>query len=274
MKTSHYGVLSILVLSLVIGIACIRIPVTPPAVQPVTPPVTPPVVQPITPPAQTPNIVAGAGLPDLIITDAWLDGCTINYKIKNIGNVDAPTSTTLLYVDNLAPPMGSTSFVNAMKPGEEKTLTFSNYQWVGCSTTLASNPQSGGLGFTPNVGKGYVTYLVSHAAKVCANAKDPIAEADTNNDCITRVFGPVMNFDLLPLTPYVTWKNSAGDVPDFGSESNPNGGFIKQSDGSLEMIPVQVPQGWTQGTWGYRYMDTLTNTYRWLLYNFRPIPIL
>ena len=141
MKTGHYCVLIILVLSLVIGIACIRIPVTPPAVQPVTPPVTPPVVQPITPPAQTPNIVAGAGVPDLIITDAWLEGCMINYKVKNIGNVDAPPSTSLLSVDNLSPPMGSTSFVDVMKPGEERTLAFSNYQWIGCSTTVASSPK-------------------------------------------------------------------------------------------------------------------------------------
>ncbi len=69
-----------------------------------------------------------------------------------------------------------------------------------------------------------------------------------------------MNYNLLPLAHLASWKNSAGDVPDFGSESNPKGGFIKQGDGSLEMIPEQVPQGWTQGYWGYFYTDQQTNT--------------
>jgi hypothetical protein len=263
MKTGHYWVLVILVLSLVVGIACVRI-IQSPASPPATPPAVPPVVQQVTPPVQTPNIVAGAGLPDLTITDAWLDGCTIYYKIKNIGTVDAPTSTSLLYVDNRTPTMGDSSTVDVMKPGQESTLSFSNYQWIGCESGAITNTtqNAGGLGFTENIGKGYVTYLASHAVKVCANTQDPIAEADTTNNCIVKIVGPVMSYDLLPLAQYATWMNSAGDVPDFGSESNPNGGFIKQGDGSLEMIPVQVPQGWTQGYFGYRYMDKLTNTYQ------------
>ena len=260
MKTGHYCALFILVLSLVAGIACVRIqtPETPAAIQPVAPSA----IQPVTPPVQTPNTVASAGLPDLVITDAWLDGCTVNYKVKNIGTADAPTSTTLLSVDNSIPTMGSTSFVDVLKPGQEKTLTFSNYQWVACSTPLVTSGQGGGLGFTSNVGKGYVMYQASHTAKVCANAKDPITEANATNNCLTMVFGPVMNFDLLPLSAYATLKNSAGNVPDNGNESNPNGGVIKLSDGTLEMIPVQVPQGWAQGTWGYRYWDTMSNSYQ------------
>ncbi|MGA2159094.1 MAG: hypothetical protein WB588_12190 [Dehalococcoidia bacterium] len=209
---------------------------------------------------------AVAGQPDLIITDAWLQGCMIYYKIKNIGAVDCPASTSLLSVDNLIPPLGSTSFVDIMKVGEERTLSFSSYQWVGCGTNAASG-QNGG--FSPNIqgsvgpsqsGNGYVVLTLNHEVKVCANAKDPIPEADTSNNCIIKLFGPLWNYDLLPLAHLASWKNSAGDVPDFGSESNPKGGFIKQGDGSLEVIPEQVPQGWTQGYWGYFYTDQDTHT--------------
>ena len=213
---------------------------------------------------------AVAGAPDLIITDAWLEGCMIYYKVKNIGAVDAPASTSLLSVDNLFPPLGSTSFVQIMKPGEERTLSFSSYQWISCGTNAAASGAASG-GFSPNItanfqsqgpaqSGGYVVFTLNHEVKVCANAKDPIDEANTANNCIIKLLGPLMNYNLLPLAHLASWKNSAGDVPDFGSESNPKGGFIKQGDGSLEMIPEQVPQGWTQGYWGYFYTDQQTNT--------------
>ncbi|MGA2368044.1 MAG: hypothetical protein ABSF74_05700 [Dehalococcoidia bacterium] len=224
-------------------------------------------------PAKHLTITVGApvaGVPDLIITDAWLDGCMVYYKVKNIGSVNAPGSTSLLSVDNLFPPLGSTSFVDVMKPGQERTLAFSSYQWVGCGTNAAAS--GGGSimaedttgSFAPQgpsqSGNGYVVLTLNHEVKVCANAKDPIAEANTSNNCLIKLFGPLWNYNLLPLAHLASWKNSAGDVPDFGSESNPKGGYIKQGDGSLEMIPEQVPQGWTQGYWGYFYTNTETRT--------------
>ncbi len=115
---------------------------------------------------------AVAGAPDLIITDAWLEGCMIYYKVKNIGTVDCPASTSLLSVDNLFPPLGSTSFVQVMKPGEERTLSFSSYQWIGCGTNAAASGAASGTsedttGFArqisrlaegPHIRNGYVEY--------------------------------------------------------------------------------------------------------------------
>jgi hypothetical protein len=214
---------------------------------------------------------AVSGAPDLIITDAWLEGCMIYYKVKNIGSVDATASTSLLSVDNLFPPLGSTSFVDVMKPGQERSLAFSSYQWIGCGTNAAGGSVSGTGGFSPNIaaasgpglsssGNGYVEFTLNHEVKVCANAKDPINEGNTANNCIIKLLGPLMNYNLLPLAHLASWRNSAGDVPDFGSEGNPKGGFIKLGDGGLEMIPEQVPQGWTQGYWGYFYTDQQTHT--------------
>lgn len=214
---------------------------------------------------------AVAGAPDLIITDAWLEGCMIYYKIKNIGTVDAMPSTSLLTVDNLFPPMGGSSYVEIMKPGQERTLSFSSYQWPWCGTNTAATGAAT-AGFSPNSiaahfqsvptpqTSSYVEFTLNHEVKVCANAKDPIAEADTSNNCMLKLFGPLLDWNLLPLAHLAGWKNSAGDVPDFGSESNPKGGYIKMGDGSLEVIPEQVPQGWIQGYWGYFYTDTQTHS--------------
>ena len=77
---------------------------------------------------------AVSGAPDLIITDVWLEGCMVYYKIKNIGCNDSPATTTYIYVDNLFPPMGGTSFVDILKPGQEKSMVFSSYQWPWCGS--------------------------------------------------------------------------------------------------------------------------------------------
>ncbi|MHB8084777.1 MAG: hypothetical protein ACYDHZ_03035, partial [Dehalococcoidia bacterium] len=213
---------------------------------------------------------AVTGAPDLIITDAWLQGCMVYYKVKNIGGVDCPASYSLLSVDNLIPPLGSTSFVDIMKPGQERSLSFSSYQWVACGTNAAASSSASG-GFSPNVAahfqqagpssnNGYAVFTLNHEVKICANSKDPITEGDTTNNCLIRLFGPLMNYNLLPLAHLASWRNSAGDVPEFGSESNPKGGFIKLGDGGLEVIPEQVPQGWTQGYWGFFFTDSETRT--------------
>ena len=80
---------------------------------------------------------AVSGAPDLVITDVWLEGCMIYYKIKNIGTADSPATTTYIYVDNLFPPMGGTSFVDVLKPGQEKSMVFSSYQWPWCGSDAA-----------------------------------------------------------------------------------------------------------------------------------------
>lgn len=203
---------------------------------------------------------AVSGAPDLIITEAWLEGCMIYYKIKNIGSVETTPTTSYLFVDNLFPPMGGTSFCDVMKPGEERTLNFSSYQWPECG----QSPSPGGGG-QHNMGPltmlaptstpaGYAGYIdpgiLNHVVKVCADGKNELKEGNKNNNCITKLWGILLDYDLLPLAHLAMWKNSSGELPAFGTETSTAGAYIKLGDGSLEMVPEQVPQGWIQGYWG------------------------
>ncbi|RPJ63514.1 MAG: hypothetical protein EHM12_02095 [Dehalococcoidia bacterium] len=218
-----------------------------------------------------------SGSPDLIITDAWLEGCMIYYKIKNIGSQDSPATTTYIYVNNLLPTMGWSSFVDILKPGQEKTMVFSSYQWPWCGSD--SGAAGGGGGVSVSIGSpshiaalapshsvsvgpmGVVDWsLLNHTVKVCADSKNEAVESNKNNNCIVKIWGILLDYDLLPLSHLAGWKNSSGNVPAFGTDSSASGAYIKMGDGGLEMVPEQVPQGWIQGYWGYFYTDTDTRT--------------
>jgi len=200
-----------------------------------------------------------AGAPDLIITDVWIEGLMIYYKVKNIGAVDSTPTTTNLLVDNLFPPLGGASFVDVLKPGQEKTLVFSSYQWP---YGLGSPGAGGGVGGVPWAifhSAGYIDpSLINHVVKVCADAKNEASEGLETNNCMIKLWGVLMDYDLLPLAHLAIWKNSSGNLPDFGAEGSSSGAYIKMSDGGLEMVPEQVPQGWTQGYWGFFYTDRET----------------
>jgi hypothetical protein len=217
---------------------------------------------------------AVSGAPDLVITDVFLQECMIYYRIKNIGAVESPATYTQLMVDNLVPPLGSTSFVDVLKPGEERGASFSSYQWPWCGSTPEGSGVAGtyvpggaahgfGGGFTigsPAIG--VVDWsLLNHPVKVCADSKANVAsEGNKGNNCLMKFMGQMIDYNLLPLAHLASWKNSAGEVPPFGIESSPLGGFIKMGDGSLEMIPDQVPQGWIMGIWGAFGTDRETRT--------------
>jgi hypothetical protein len=224
--------------------------VTPAGNAPVSPdaPVAPVVVPaPVVPPA--------ARAHNLVITKVWLDGLMVYYTIKNVGVGDSPQTQAYIYVNDLNPAQGGSSFVDALKPGQEKSLNFSNYQWpygreFGATTEKATvNPA------------GYIELpLQNHTLKVCADGKDAI-EAIKINHCKDTVVGIMWEYDLLPISNMATWRNADGDYPEPGSENNVNGAHFKIANtdmgGSpqLETIPKQVPQGWMQGTWGYFYAD-------------------
>ena len=201
--------------------------------------------------------ITGAG--DLTVTEAWLEGCMIYYKIKNTGSVEIPGTTTYLYVDNLFPPMGATSFCDTMKPGQERTLVFSSYQWPDCGQDPTAD--SGGhttYGTVHSLAPAHtgtpIYYIdptiLNRQVKVCADGKNEAKEGNKNNNCLMKIWGILFDYDMLPLAHLATWKNSAGEMPAFGAESSKTGAYIKLGDGGLEMIPEQVPQGWIQGSWG------------------------
>ena len=200
----------------------------------------------------TVNVTAPlAGLPDLVITDISLMGTMIYYKVKNAGKTDSPPTYSNLWVQNLFPAMGGSSFVDVLKPGQEKTLTFSSYQWP------YSNADGDWLGciFGADMGRYIDPTCMNYTVKVCADAKDESKEVSETNNCLTKIWGMLFDYNLIPYAHLASWRNSSGEAPTQGVESSRTGAYIKMSDGSLEMVPDQVPQGWIQGYWGYFYTD-------------------
>jgi hypothetical protein len=239
----------IIAISLAITSGCTK--VTTPDVAPAAPAVSaaPGVVT-----APVPAPVTGAS--DLVVTNVWLDGLTINYTIKNMGTVDSPQTYSHVFVNDLLPASGSSSFVDVLKPGQEKSLTFSNYEWPfgknfgEVQAQVQVNPA------------GYIELPVgNNKIKVCADAKSEANEAVETNNCKVTLVGTLWYYDLLSQSNLATWRNSNGDVPEPGSENNANGAHFQLANVNLEVtpqletIPQQVPEGWMQGTWGYFYSD-------------------
>ena len=106
--------------------------------------------------------------PDLTITDFWVEGSKACYKIKNIGqtrvspgdytNPNAKPTLTYLYIQG---NYRDSSRVEALAPGEERTLSFPNYQW------------------THGTNRSYTLPI-----RICADGQNLIGEYDKNNNCL------------------------------------------------------------------------------------------
>lgn len=204
-----------------------------------------------------------AGQPDLTVLEAWLEGKMIYYRVKNAGKIDSPQTYTRLYVDNLFPAMGGESFVDVLKPGQEKVLNFSSYEWPYGADT-------GGMGsWNPDVDIVYDPSIQNHTVKVCADARDQAAETNDNNNCLYKIWGNLWNYDLLPIAHLPIYYNSwdSLDNTEGLTEGDRKGAHIKMSDGSLEMVPEAKPQGFIRGKWGIFYSDIYgqTRVYRILV---------
>lgn len=251
MKYSHlYLFLAIImVISLAAAVGCSKAaPEVKPPVAPSVP--TPPAV--VTAPAAKPP----AGPSDLVITSVWLDGLMVYYTVKNIGPGDSPQTYAYIYVNDINPAMGGSGFVDSLKPGEERSLNFSNYQWPYNRDTSVNQVDAR---VNP---AGYIEpSLQNYNVKVCADVKGEAVETNDTNNCKVAVLGTLWEYDLLSVSNLATWRNSDGDYPEAGSEGNVNGAHFKianlelEAASHLETIPKQVPQGWMQGTWGYFYAD-------------------
>jgi len=249
MKDSRlYSVLALLIaLSLAVTSGCstVTAPAETPAVpaNPAAPAVTP---APVTTPA--------TGAPDLVITKVWLDGLIVNYTIKNVGTADSPQTYTYIYVNDLLPTQGSSSFVPALKPGQETLLSFSNYE-------LPMNMTYGDVQSRVR-SEGYIDLPLNNTkVVVCSDAQNAASEAVEANNCKVMLFGVLWDYELLRVANLATWRNGDGDMSEPGSETSANGAHFQIANTDmevtpqLEIIPQQVPQGWMQGTWGYFYSD-------------------
>jgi hypothetical protein len=184
-----------------------------------------------------------AGKPDLVITDMFLQGDQIYYKIKNQGNAVAPQSTSELYVNN---QKETSNFVDSLAPGEERTQRFSNFQWTYSFFNPTATPE------TPN----YVVYDV----KVCANAVNPIAESNTSNDCLIYSWGPEFTFDFVKQAYSAKWTSSAGELFWPMSAGYTTGAaYLITYSPILVMCPEKVNQGWILGKFGDVNIDPDTH---------------
>lgn len=194
------------------------------------------------------------GAPDLVITRTWLDQSMIYYVIKNIGTADSPQTYTYIYVNDLNPAMGGSGLVDVLKPGQEKALTMSNYEWP-----YTQNYGVGVLAVNP---AGYIEPDVqNYRVKLCADATNVANEVVETNNCKVTLLGILWNYDLLTVANQAAWRNSALEVPPPGAENSAEGAHFSVANANmetvpqLEMVPQQVPQGWIQGTFGYFYSD-------------------
>jgi len=177
-----------------------------------------------------------AGTPDLVITDIWLSGSQVYYKIKNQGNAVAPPSTSYFYINDLKK---TTDWVDSLAPGEERTAYFSNLQWDFVGTV---DPREATV-FTYNV-------------KACANADNAIAESNTANDCLIEAWGPQFTYDFLLNAHLAKWRSGAGELRWPMVPEDDNGAALRITYSPILVIcPEYVSNGWIIGQFGEFYTD-------------------
>jgi hypothetical protein len=169
--------------------------------------------------------------PDLVVTDIFMQVQIIYYTIRNSGNAVSPPTTTYLYVDGKLPVSGSSSYVEALAPGIERTLSFPRYRWhyipgVDDPDDDAMGAANSRMSLVPvrsAEGDYQDPSLDQHTITVCADAMDEAGEIDKKNNCMTKVWGFLFNRDLLTNGHFASWLNSSGKRPSSSTETSPDG---------------------------------------------------
>lgn len=190
-----------------------------------------------------------ASKPDLVITDIFLSGSQVYYKIKNQGNAVAqPTQSDfyLGYIDQSVQKLiwlkQTDNFVDSLAPGEERTQRFSNFDW----TFTAVDP----------VEAQFVTYNLM----ACANAENSIAESNTSNDCLVEVWGTEFVYDFVQQAHLAKWTNSTDTLQWPMSSMDVNGAaYLITYNPVLVICPEKVNKGWIIGKFGDFYNDEDTH---------------
>ena len=198
---------------------------------------------------------AVTGKPDLVITDFWLAGNTVFYKIKNQGHADAESSRSYLYVNDLET---ASDYVEPLAAGQELTTKFSNYSWNFSFTPADNQPaaESSTLS-TPGPSKGYHVELR-------ADSDDAVDESNETNNCGSQIWGLKFTYDFVEKAAKATWKSSNGELEWVAAPDSKKGaafvGKVMLEDGgvylnTLSTYPEQVSQGWIQGKYGEFYSE-------------------
>lgn len=181
----------------------------------------------------TVTVMVSTDKPDLVITDIWLTGAVVNYKIKNQGNAAAKPTWTYFYINDLKQAEG---FVDILAPGEEKTETFSNLDWR--FPGAAGDPGSAVAEFN---------------VKACADGGNNIEESTKGNNCLTKIWGQTFTYDFVKNAHLAKWRSSAGDLK-WPMVSYDNKGAAYLLYDTVVMCPEPVSNGWIQGRFADFYI--------------------
>lgn len=189
-----------------------------------------------------------AGKADLVVTDIFLSGSEVYYKIKNQGNAEAQPTQTDFYIGSIDETDQvikwfdeSSNYVDKLAPGEERTQRFSNFDWK----FMSANP----------VEATFLTYNV----KVCANATNSIAESNLDNDCYVEVWGTEFIYDFVQQAHLAKWTSGVGTL--FWPMSSPDvkgAAYLITYNPILVVCPQKVNNGWILGKFGDFYVDPVS----------------
>jgi hypothetical protein len=190
-----------------------------------------------------------AGQPDLVITDLYLVSSEVYYKIKNQGNAESPPSQTYFYmgaIDQADQKISwykeTSNFVDSLAPGEERVQRFTNFDWT--YKTIGA-PEEG---------------FLSYSVKACANADNAVAESNTSNNCLVKIFGPGFTYDFVKQAHLAKWTSGAGTLFWPMSSMDVKGAaYLITYNPVLVMCPQQVNNGWIIGRFGDYYYEPTTH---------------
>ena len=171
---------------------------------------------------------AAAGKPDLVVTDTWFSAI-FYYKLKNQGNVDAEGSQSYIYINDYKE---ASDYVQPLAAGEERTESFSNFQWGPAPSGMVSK--------------------IAINIKICADADNAIAESDEDNNCGSMNYGAGFSYSFTDNAHLATWRSGAGKLKWPMVSSSSKGAAFVRTD-TLYTYPEQVSHGWIQGTFGEVY---------------------
>ncbi len=175
--------------------------------------------------------------PDLVVTDIWVSGAVVNYKIKNQGNADADPSWTCLYVNKLKEARG---FVDRLKAGEEKQETFSNYEW--------KFPGVPGFPVSP----GATGTINRFEVKACADIDGTVEESNEDNNCLVAIWGEKFTYDFVKNAHLAKWRSSAGDLKWPMVATGKGAAYLLYN--TLVMCPEAASNGWIMGRFAEYYV--------------------
>jgi len=190
-----------------------------------------------------------AGKPDLVITDIWLTGSAINYKIANRGNAESKPSQSYFYIGyiNQARQTANwlkqdTDWVDTLAPGEERITAFSNLDWR----------------LQPNINPA-TSEITGHDIKACADAENSVAESNEGNNCLTEIWGPEFSYDFFKNAHLAEWRSDVGKLRWPMATIDDNGAVVRDNFSPiLTICPEHVSNGWILGKFGDFYYQEET----------------